>query len=69
MTRHIPEQDFTELVEYYRALLQDYEHIAFVAPVIYARAVEDLTKADRLLATVQAGANIEDWQKHLGTED
>ena len=66
---NIPDEDFIELVESYRALLADYEHIAFVDPVLYTRSVEALANADKLLPTLRAGANIEDWQKHLGVED
>jgi hypothetical protein len=63
------EEDFRELVESYKALLVDYEHVGFMIPSIRYRAIESLAKADKLMPTVAAGANIEDYWKHQGRAD
>lgn len=41
--------DYIALITILRDLFTDYEHIGFVKPDVYTRAVEELAKADKIL--------------------
>jgi len=65
------EAEFTELVNAFKALQADYEHIGFRNDAVYARVCHALDWADKnntkVLALLRAGENIEDvWKNQSG---
>ncbi len=65
----IDEMTFKEIIDAFRALLNDYAAIGFANNEIYANAIEAIAKADKLVPTIHAGLNLEDFWKHLGRAD
>ena len=63
------EQEFAEIINAFRAILADYEHTGLVNRGVYAKAVIAIANAERLMPAIKAGANLQDWWKHMGNED
>jgi hypothetical protein len=62
------EAEYIELIDSYKALQSDYEHIGWQNTEIYARSCRALAVADKTkeatLAKLRAGENIQDVWKH-----